>query len=265
MATDATGTPTPLGIPKYNTAGDPPSGKGFNATMDSIDSIVTTLLAAKAPLASPSLTGNPLAPTPAPGDNDTSIATTAFVAAAMAALVPSGTIVKTAASAAPSGWIMADGSVVTRGGANAALFAAIGTTYGAGDGSTTFALPNLKGRVPIHPDGGTFGAIGSTGGEATHVLLTGEMPVHTHTASFAGDVLAAHAHTYTSPDATSAIQGTSGGQFLSNAVKTITAGTATSSVSAGTPTGTVTVNNAGSGTAHNNIQPYIVINHIIKL
>jgi microcystin-dependent protein len=331
MATDATGTTTPLGIPTYNTAGDPPSGKGFNATMQVIDS----LLAARAPLASPVFTGDPKAPTPATNDNDQSIATSAFVqavvAAATAALIPSGTVVQTAATAAPSGWLLADGSAVSRT-TYSALFAAIGTTHGAGDGSTTFNLPDTKGRVLVHPNGATFGAIGSKGGEETHALSVAELAVHdhgstssvsagtpagtlnsvsagtpagtlssdsagtpsgsitvnaggshshnisvlesgggatndygmpsvtgvfnsaglgtdtaaahTHTGSFSGSALAGHSHTFT-------------GSAMAGHTHTFT-GSALASHSH-------TTASAGSGTAHNNIQPYIVLNHIIKV
>ena len=77
MATDATGTPTPLGIPTYNINVDAPSGNGNTAQMQAIDA----LLQARATLASPAFTGTPTAPTPTTGDNSTSIATTAFVKA----------------------------------------------------------------------------------------------------------------------------------------------------------------------------------------
>ena len=77
MATDATGTPTPLGIPTYNVNVDAPSGNGFNAAMAVID----TLIQARAALVSPTFTGTPAAPTPATADNSTKIATTAFVKA----------------------------------------------------------------------------------------------------------------------------------------------------------------------------------------
>lgn len=75
MATDATGTPTALGIPKFNTSVDAPSGLGSNAQMDSIDALIQL----RAPLASPALTGAPTAPTQITSDATTKIATTAFV------------------------------------------------------------------------------------------------------------------------------------------------------------------------------------------
>jgi microcystin-dependent protein len=316
MATDATGTTTPLGIPTFNTAGDPPSGKGFNATMQVIDSLIS----ARAPIASPILTGNPQAPTPATNDNDTSIATSAFVqavvAAATAALVPSGTVVQTAATAAPTGWLLADGSAVPRT-TYAALFAAIGTTHGAGDGSTTFNLPDTKGRVLVHPNGATFGAIGSKGGEETHALSVAELAVHDHgsTSSVSagtptGTINSVSAGTPVgslSSDSAGTPSGTvhslfpgSGGAISSNHIQTASTGlqagdanagdalltnTFTGSAMAGhshTFTGSAmaghshtfagsalaghshTTASAGSGTGHNNIQPYIVLNHIIK-
>src|SRR5215831_1284426 len=135
-----------------------------------------------APLASPVLTGDPQAPTPAIGDNDVSIATTAFVRR----VLPAGVIVPFAGAAAPSTeWLMCDGAAVSRA-TYAALFTAIGTVYGAGDGSTTFNVPNLQGRVPVGKDTGTFTPLGKTGGEQTHVLTVGELAQHSHGGSTAG-------------------------------------------------------------------------------
>lgn len=95
-----------------------------------------------------------------------------------AQLVPSGTIVMTGRASAPSGWLFCDGSAVSRA-TYADLFTAIGTTYGAGDGSTTFNLPNLKQRFPLgKADSGTGATLGATGGAVDHVH-TG--PSHTHT------------------------------------------------------------------------------------
>jgi len=71
-------------------------------------------------------------------------------------------------SAAPTGWLMCDGSAVSRA-TYAALFAVVGTTYGAGDGSTTFNVPNLKGRVAVGKDAAQaeFDVLGETGGTKT--------------------------------------------------------------------------------------------------
>ena len=84
-----------------------------------------------------------------------------------------GEIRMDAGSSAPSGWLACDGSAVSRT-TYAAMFGRIGTTYGAGDGSTTFNLPDLSARVPMGPGGG-FSA-GDSGGSASHDLS------HTHTA-----------------------------------------------------------------------------------
>lgn len=144
-----------------------------------------TALATKAPLASPALTGTPTVPTAAVGTNTTQAASTAFVKAAidpvkaeltadldaykshthpisavvglqdaldlkatvasLATVVPSGAVMPFARNSAPTGWLEADGAAVSRT-TYAALFAAIGTTFGAGNGSTTFNLPDLRGE-----------------------------------------------------------------------------------------------------------------------
>ena len=98
-----------------------------------------------APLASPALTGTPTAPTPTSGDSTSKVATTAFVAGATAEMSPAGMVAHFARSTAPTGWLKANGAAVSRA-TYAALFAAIGTTFGSGDGSTTFNLPDLRGE-----------------------------------------------------------------------------------------------------------------------
>ncbi|MCY1196395.1 Phage Tail Collar Domain protein [compost metagenome] len=105
-------------------------------------------------LASPSFTGEPKAPTPSAGDSTTRVATTAFVQnAAQSVAVPAGFVLPFAASAPPAGWLRANGAAVSRT-TYAALFAAIGTTYGAGDGSTTFNLPDVRAEFPRFWDDG---------------------------------------------------------------------------------------------------------------
>lgn len=99
----------------------------------------------RAPLASPAFTGAPTAPTPSAGDNSTKLATTAFVQSELSNSVPAGAVIYTAMNAAPTGYLKANGAAVSRT-TYAALFAAIGTTFGAGNGSTTFNLPDLRGE-----------------------------------------------------------------------------------------------------------------------
>ena len=104
-------------------------------------------------LTSPSLVGAPTAPTPASSSNGTAIATTAFVKNQISPVMPVGTVIYSAASTAPSGFIICDGRALNRT-SYPALFAVIGTTYGAGDGSTTFNLPDLRGEFIRGWDGG---------------------------------------------------------------------------------------------------------------
>lgn len=97
--------------------------------------------------------------------------------AAVAGAVPVAAVQVFATAAAPAGWLAANGAAVSRT-TYARLFAAIGTTFGAGDGITTFALPNLNGRVIVGKDTtqSEFNALGKTGGAKTHVLTQAELP-----------------------------------------------------------------------------------------
>ena len=114
-----------------------------------------------------------------------------------------GMIEMFAGSVAPNHWLLCDGSAVSRT-TYSALFAVIGTTYGGGDGSTTFNLPDLVGRVPIGAGTGsaitsTQHTLGSTGGEETHTLTPEETALkgHTHSLSDHTHTLSSHTHTTT--------------------------------------------------------------------
>lgn len=97
--------------------------------------------------------------------------------------IPVGAIIAYGAASAPAGWILCDGSAVSRA-ANGLLFAAIGTTYGAGDGSTTFNVPDLRQRFPLgKAASGTGATLGGTGGAIDHahtIAHTHDMQNHTH-------------------------------------------------------------------------------------
>ena len=93
-----------------------------------------------------------------------------------------GQIVSFAGDFAPRGWALCDGQLLAIS-ANTALFSILGTTYG-GDGRTTFALPDLRGRAAIHPGTGPGLSnikLGQKGGSEYHTLTTAEMPSHSHT------------------------------------------------------------------------------------
>ena len=94
---------------------------------------------------------------------------------------PAGMVSQFAGSTAPTGWLLCDGTAVSRT-TYANLFTAIGTNYGTGDGSTTFNLPNLQGRVPVGKStSGTFASLNSPGGVESVTLTESQIPSHTHT------------------------------------------------------------------------------------
>ena len=113
---------------------------------------------------------------------------------------------------APAGWMFCDGSLLPIS-ENETLFNLIGTTYG-GDGQSTFALPDLRGRVPIHVGSGH--TLGERGGEQAHTLSIAELPTHTHSARASstngttplpsGNTLAAGNNMYAAPTNLTSLQ-----------------------------------------------------------
>lgn len=186
------------------------------------------------------------------------------------AQLPSGLILVYSAAAAPTGWLLCDGSNVSRS-TYAALFAVIGTTYGAGDGSTTFGLPNLKGRVVVGRDAAQteFDALAETGGAKTHTLTTAELASHSHSdGTLAAASAGAHTHAIqTQGTASSAAHNHAEAGVISQAGTGFVGSTPGATDSSGAHTHDVTgsTGSAGSGSAHNNLQPYLVLNYIIKV
>lgn len=229
---------------------------------------------------------------------------------------PVGVINQFAGEIAPNGYLLCQGQAVSRT-AYASLFNVISTKYGAGDGSTTFNIPDLRGRVPVGKDDRDtdFKTLGNMGGEKAHTLTVQEMPSHNHSATLTINSGGAHTHSASSTSTGAHTHSVSGsaasngahthtlstrfhntnnytvpdGNFLgfygSEIVNKVTSsagahvhsisGTAASngahshtitvnSGGAHTHTGTVSIGSTGGGQAHNNMQPYIVLNYIIK-
>jgi microcystin-dependent protein len=181
-----------------------------------------------------------------------------------ALLCPTGSVLPFAGSTAPTNFLLCFGQAVNRT-TYADLFTVCGTTYGAGDGTTTFNLPDLRGRAIGGLDnmGGTAAGrltstvltasntLGATGGAQTVTLTSAEMPSHTHTQD-------AHSH----------------GVQRSNSAATSVAADASALYRPQANTGagyfdtqvtTATNQNTGGGGAHSNTQPTIVLSYIIKI
>jgi len=165
--------------------------------------------------------------------------------------IPTGTVSAFAGSAAPTGYLLCDGSLVNRT-TYSALFAVIDETYGSGDGSTTFNLPDLRGRVVAGLGESLLGATADTLGEDNgliadtkeHTLSIDEIPSHQHKTdgTDGGDNHAVKKGSDAPIDATSQTANANDAYYKT-----------------GSLTGT-----AGSGQAHNNVQPTIILNYIIK-
>lgn len=165
-----------------------------------------------------------------------------------AALMPTGTILAYGGASAPAGFRLCDGQTVSRT-TFADLFAVIGEAFGAGDGSTTFRLPDLRGRVLAGKDniGGTAAGrlttignnIGTAGGAETHTLTNSQMPSHTHSFERVGNYGAGAAASGIMSDGVVNAAGYNANQ-------------------------TGRINPAGNGDAHNNVQPTMVVNYLIK-
>lgn len=187
-------------------------------------------------------------------------------------LVPTGTVLDFAGASAPTGYLLCYGQEVSRT-TYSALFTVLGTLYGAGDSSTTFNLPDCRGRVVAGQDdmggtsanrltglsGGVDGdTLGAAGGAESHTLTEAQLAAHNHTATDAG-------HTHAQPSDTN-------GYFAydtSGAIAAFSTGGASYQFTAPTTTGSgtaaITVGNSGSDEAHNNVQPTIIFNKIIKI
>ena len=171
---------------------------------------------------------------------------TTWTSAVAAPGVLSGALLMWPTATAPSGYLLCTGSAVSRT-TYAALFAVIGTTFGVGDGSTTFNLPDYTGRSPLGANGSY--ALASTGGSADAVVVS-----HTHTATVTDP---GHFHNTPYNFATYAGGGSSGANNTFGSVNNPQTDTKTTGISVANSTTGVSGTNA-------NLQPYLAINFIIK-
>ncbi len=168
-----------------------------------------------------------------------------------------GQIILFAGNFAPRGWAFCDGQLLDIA-SHSALFSILGTTYG-GNGRTNFALPELRGRVPVHPGNGPGlppVALGEKAGNASTTLNINNMPSHTHTAT---STLAVPCHVTdngNSDDPSGNALGLSPEDIYSSAA---------TDASLRALTGGVTLANTGNGTSFSNMQPFLGLNYIIAL
>jgi microcystin-dependent protein len=160
-------------------------------------------------------------------------------------LIPYGTIIQSAAVTVPQGWLLCDGASILKT-IYLNLYNAIGYTYG-GSGNN-FNVPDIRGRVAIGTGTGaglTARTLGNKSGEETHQLSVGEMPSHSHTSNATGGTIGLITSTGANT-ASTGLDNTSGEPDLFATLPALT------------------INNTGSSNAHNNMQPYIVLNYLIK-
>lgn len=174
-----------------------------------------------------------------------------------------GTIMAFGFNFAPRGWALCQGQLLPIA-QNTALFSLLGTIYG-GDGRTTFALPDLRGRVPIgfgQGAGLTPYSQGTMGGTETVTLNQLQIPAHNHTALVNGDVtVGVNSSNPNQEDSDGHILGQSNGELIYNDAAAAP-GEALGGVSHNLG---VTIGNTGGNQAHNNMQPFLVVNWCIAL
>lgn len=169
---------------------------------------------------------------------------------ATASGIPAGVLFPYGGTSAPSGFLLCDGSAISRV-TYATLFAAIGETYGAGNGSTTFNIPDTRGRTPIGAGTGsglTARTLGASLGEENHVLSIAELATHDHSIPSLNVTSYGNLLGWDPGSGDQNVGGGTAGQRVTASGVTISGGTS----------------NNGSSTGHNTMQPSLVFNFIIK-
>lgn len=178
-------------------------------------------------------------------------------------LAPAGIILPYGGASAPTGWLLCDGTAVSRT-TYARLFSILSTTFGAGDGSTTFNVPDLRGRFPLGADnmGGSSAnrvtdaeadTVGSASGSATALVAhTHDLSNHTHTI--------AHTHTVSVNNS-----GTSAGNTRAEGSSAAETGTFNTGASSAATSGAPSTNTSGSGgSGTSSMNPYLTLTYIVK-
>jgi len=146
---------------------------------------------------------------------------------------------------APRGWASCDGQILPIN-QNQSLYSLLGTTYG-GDGRTSFALPDFRGRTPVHVGGTPTVSLGQKSGEEMHTLSTAEIPNHTHNIRITDTE---GSNTYSNGNALSQAKFEPRFSGLDQGDNTMHPGS---------------ISNIGGGQAHENMQPYLALNFVIAL
>jgi len=196
-----------------------------------------------------------------------------------------GAIKPWAKATAPVGYVLCDGSAISRT-TYADLFAVISTTYGTGNGSTTFNVPNLQGKTPQGYDGNTYNLAGTGGANTVTVAVTNNQAAtnsltNNQAVTVTGSIsntslteaqLASHAHNYQRKQTPGSIRDTQGGENQFGQGATANAGSGTGHTHAhtlagsltGSVTATTSLTGAVTASGTNSFSPYVVVNYIIK-
>jgi len=185
-----------------------------------------------------------------------------------AGTIPVGAVVPYAAPTAPVGWLLCEGQAVSRS-TYSVLFGLVGTTYGVGDNSTTFNLPDLRSRFPVGKGAaGWSDALNESGGSADAVVVEHSHTInHGHANTLAVSSAGVHAHEFPVRDTSSLGTGDARGTNSTGTLgsrATETAGAHVHSLSGAVTAHSGSSANSGEAAANKNLPPYITLNYIIR-